>query len=90
MIQQVNIHLQRKVVLQLLNQNAAFSSKALPLNTIILFVPQQEAWVIERFGKFNRILDPVSFSNCYNNNGFALFSLLIYSFIFLLHVHEVW
>nr|XP_022328899.1 stomatin-like protein 2, mitochondrial [Crassostrea virginica] len=50
--------LQRKVVLQLLNQNAAFSSKALPLNTIILFVPQQEAWVIERFGKFNRILDP--------------------------------
>nr|XP_022329594.1 stomatin-like protein 2, mitochondrial [Crassostrea virginica] len=50
--------LQRKVVLQLLNQNAAFSSRALPLNTIILFVPQQEAWVIERFGKFNRILDP--------------------------------
>lgn len=28
---------------------------------VIKFVPQQEAWVIERFGKFNRILDPVSF-----------------------------
>ncbi|KAH9488515.1 Stomatin-like protein 2, mitochondrial [Bulinus truncatus] len=30
----------------------------LPLNTVILFVPQQEAWVIERFGKFNQILQP--------------------------------
>lgn len=28
------------------------------LNTIVKFVPHQEAWVIERFGKFNRILDP--------------------------------
>ena len=30
-------------------------------NTIINFVPQQEAWVIERMGKFNRILEPVGF-----------------------------
>jgi regulator of protease activity HflC (stomatin/prohibitin superfamily) len=30
----------------------------LPLNTVILFVPQQEAWVIERFGKFHRVLEP--------------------------------
>merc|ERR1712227_26994 len=30
----------------------------LPMNTIILFVPQQQAWVVERFGKFNRILEP--------------------------------
>lgn len=29
-----------------------------PLNTIIMFVPQQEAWIVERMGKFNRILDP--------------------------------
>lgn len=29
-----------------------------PLNTIILFVPQQESWIVERMGKFNRILDP--------------------------------
>jgi len=29
-----------------------------PINTVILFVPQQEAWVVERFGKFNRILEP--------------------------------
>lgn len=29
-----------------------------PLNTVIMFVPQQEAWVVERMGKFNRILDP--------------------------------
>ncbi len=24
----------------------------------MLFVPQQEAWVVERMGKFHRILDP--------------------------------
>ncbi|XP_060830339.1 stomatin-like protein 2, mitochondrial [Bombus pascuorum] len=29
-----------------------------PMNTIILFVPQQEAWVVERMGKFHRILNP--------------------------------
>lgn len=29
-----------------------------PLNTIFMFVPQQEAWIVERMGKFNRILDP--------------------------------
>ncbi|XP_069482907.1 stomatin-like protein 2, mitochondrial [Ambystoma mexicanum] len=30
----------------------------MPLNTVVLFVPQQEAWVIERMGKFHRILEP--------------------------------
>lgn len=30
----------------------------LPMNTIVLFVPQQEAWVVERFGKFHRLLEP--------------------------------
>ncbi len=29
----------------------------LPANTVVKVVPQQEAWVIERFGKFNRLLD---------------------------------
>lgn len=29
-----------------------------PINTMIMFVPQQEAWVVERMGKFNKILDP--------------------------------
>ncbi|XP_053988970.1 stomatin-like protein 2, mitochondrial [Hylaeus volcanicus] len=29
-----------------------------PLNTIIMFVPQQEAWIVERMGKFHKILDP--------------------------------
>ena len=33
---------------------------SLPFNTIILFVPQQEAWVVERFGKFQKVLNPVS------------------------------
>uniref|UniRef100_A0AC35GI28 Uncharacterized protein n=1 Tax=Panagrolaimus sp. PS1159 TaxID=55785 RepID=A0AC35GI28_9BILA len=27
-------------------------------NTIINFVPQQEAWVIERMGRFHKILEP--------------------------------
>lgn len=30
----------------------------LPLNTVILFVPQQEAWVVERMGKFHSVLEP--------------------------------
>jgi len=30
----------------------------LPTNTIAMFVPQQEAWVVERMGKYNRILVP--------------------------------
>lgn len=28
------------------------------VNTVVLFVPQQEAWVVERMGKFNRVLEP--------------------------------
>lgn len=36
-----------------------FSSRpALPANTIIRFVPQQTAWIVERMGRFNRILEP--------------------------------
>ncbi|KAJ2751430.1 Stomatin [Coemansia aciculifera] len=29
-----------------------------PRNTVIKFVPQQEAWVVERMGRFSRILEP--------------------------------
>ncbi|XP_073813300.1 stomatin like 2 [Musca autumnalis] len=29
-----------------------------PINTIIMFVPQQEAWIVERMGRFHRILEP--------------------------------
>ena len=32
--------------------------QVLPTNTIIKFVPQQEAWVVERFGRFHRVLEP--------------------------------
>jgi regulator of protease activity HflC (stomatin/prohibitin superfamily) len=36
-----------------------FSSRqTLPANTIIRFVPQQTAWIVERMGKFHRILAP--------------------------------
>ncbi|XP_074649923.1 stomatin-like protein 2, mitochondrial [Tubulanus polymorphus] len=40
----------------LINQTRFRSSR--PLNTVILFVPQQEAWIIERFGKYHRLLEP--------------------------------
>ncbi|KAB7506942.1 Stomatin-like protein 2, mitochondrial [Armadillidium nasatum] len=42
------------------NQNLRFVRwrSHLPFNTAILFVPQQEAWVVERMGKYHRILDP--------------------------------
>merc|ERR1712018_1030403 len=29
-----------------------------PMNTMVMFVPQQEAWVVERMGRYNRILEP--------------------------------
>lgn len=35
-----------------------FQKPRLPANTVVRFVPQQTAWVVERMGKFNRILDP--------------------------------
>lgn len=41
----------------LANQQVRHRSR-LPMNTVILFVPQQEAWIVERFGKYNRILEP--------------------------------
>ena len=35
-----------------------FQREQLPVNTGIKFVPQQQAWVVERMGKFSRILPP--------------------------------
>lgn len=34
------------------------NKQALPANTVIRFVPQQTAWIVERMGKFHRILEP--------------------------------
>ncbi|KAJ5637637.1 Stomatin-like protein 2 [Penicillium lividum] len=34
------------------------SRTTLPANTIVRFVPQQTAWIVERMGKFHRILEP--------------------------------
>lgn len=31
---------------------------SLPINWGLVFVPQQEAWVVERMGRFSSILDP--------------------------------
>lgn len=35
-----------------------FQKRTLPANLLIRFVPQQEAWVVERMGKFSRVLSP--------------------------------
>mmetsp|Transcript_9392 Transcript_9392/g.9276 ORF Transcript_9392/g.9276 Transcript_9392/m.9276 type:complete len:345 (-) Transcript_9392:136-1170(-) len=35
-----------------------FQKERLPANTIVKFVPQQTAWVVERMGKFHRVLSP--------------------------------
>lgn len=35
-----------------------FQRPSLPANTVIRFVPQQTAWIVERMGKYNRILEP--------------------------------
>lgn len=46
-----------RVILHQTNQQVRHRSR-LPLNTAMLFVPQQEAWVVERFGKYHRVLEP--------------------------------
>lgn len=38
--------------------SAYFQKPSLPVNTVIRFVPQQTAWIVERMGKFHRILQP--------------------------------
>ena len=48
---------------RLLAEQRRFKS-GLPLSIGVYFVPQQEAWVIERFGKYNRILEPVIHTLC--------------------------
>lgn len=48
--------------LNLTQRRGAVRGKA---NFVVNFVPQQEAWVVERMGKFHSILDPVSI--CFNN-----------------------
>jgi len=35
-----------------------FQKPSLPMNLVVHFVPQQTAWIVERMGKFNRILQP--------------------------------
>jgi len=42
-----------------IQKNVRYSSdQNTPINFGIMFVPQQEAWVVERMGKFNKILAP--------------------------------
>lgn len=50
-----NVIAQQNPKLQILNIRYRSST---PINTVVMFVPQQEAWIVERMGKFNRILEP--------------------------------
>lgn len=46
---------------RLIAQNVQHQQKRLAsarVNTVIIFVPQQEAWIVERFGKFSRTMTP--------------------------------
>merc|ERR1719348_1575595 len=39
-------------------QSVRWRSSSTPMNTVVMFVPQQEAWVVERMGRFSTILEP--------------------------------
>jgi regulator of protease activity HflC (stomatin/prohibitin superfamily) len=49
--------LQRLITTTTIEQQYRFRSRS-PFNTVVLFVPQQEAWVVERMGKFYKTLSP--------------------------------
>ncbi|XP_035778598.1 stomatin-like protein 2, mitochondrial [Anopheles albimanus] len=51
---QSNAMLQQHVPLQ----TTQVRYRSTPINTVVMFVPQQEAWIVERMGKFHRILEP--------------------------------
>jgi len=44
--------------LQTAKAQVRYKSGGTPINTVVMFVPQQEAWIVERMGKFNKILEP--------------------------------
>lgn len=48
---------QSSLQLQILSLHARYRSST-PINTIVMFVPQQEAWIVERMGKYHRLLEP--------------------------------
>ena len=50
---------QRLVRFNSVAQNFERSRTSLPISAGIYFTPQQEAWVVERFGKYHRTLEPV-------------------------------
>lgn len=61
----------------------------MPTNTIIMFVPQQEAWIIERMGKYLKILEPVSFFNaiyCISYSYFFPPCLILFAMMMLCYI----
>ena len=49
------------------------TKKKLPFNTLINFVPQQEAWVVERFGKFLKVKINFLFQHILVHNNLHIF-----------------
>jgi regulator of protease activity HflC (stomatin/prohibitin superfamily) len=45
-------------LIPVVQQQVQYSSSGTPINLGVMFVPQQEAWVVERMGKFHKILEP--------------------------------
>lgn len=45
-------------LIPVVNQHAHYSGSDTPINFGVMFVPQQEAWVVERMGKYHKILEP--------------------------------
>lgn len=52
------IFLPSKFLLPSRSFSRTFTTDALPRNYGVRIVPQQVAWVVERFGRFNRVLEP--------------------------------
>ncbi|CAH0475552.1 unnamed protein product [Peronospora belbahrii] len=52
------IHISRPVLMQSFDDSGMSRLQDTPTNIGILIVPQQRAWVVERFGKFHDVLTP--------------------------------
>ena len=53
-------HLHRSSIQSIIRHSFSSSSNSnhLPINIGICIVPQQKAWVVERFGRFSKVLNP--------------------------------
>lgn len=67
----------------LLQFAAAVRTYKTPVNLGILFVPERQAWVVERLGKFYTVLNPVSLSFYCTPTWLSFFLSRVSTFVFL-------